>query len=113
MSNSLIVDLSVCALSLRPDDQESFLSLSSKMSEHQKQLADLPETIKVQLLTQHMQYEIIGECVRFPDVLFKHNKVSITNFMSIYPILVMSLKTQNVNLLAMLEEMLVGFFLWG
>uniref|UniRef100_A0A4W6DNU7 Gem nuclear organelle associated protein 5 n=1 Tax=Lates calcarifer TaxID=8187 RepID=A0A4W6DNU7_LATCA len=47
MSNSLIVDLSVCALSLRPDDQESFLSLSSKMSEHQKQLADLPETIKM------------------------------------------------------------------
>ncbi|GAA6225078.1 gem-associated protein 5 [Lates japonicus] len=31
----------------RPDDQESFLSLSSKMSEHQKQLADLPETIKM------------------------------------------------------------------
>uniref|UniRef100_A0A4W6DQL4 Gem nuclear organelle associated protein 5 n=1 Tax=Lates calcarifer TaxID=8187 RepID=A0A4W6DQL4_LATCA len=29
------------------EKQESFLSLSSKMSEHQKQLADLPETIKM------------------------------------------------------------------
>uniref|UniRef100_A0A8C4H2J4 Gem (nuclear organelle) associated protein 5 n=1 Tax=Dicentrarchus labrax TaxID=13489 RepID=A0A8C4H2J4_DICLA len=47
-------------LSLRPEDQETLLSLSSKMSEHQKRLADLPDTIKVQLHTQHIQYEIIG-----------------------------------------------------
>ncbi|XP_029304088.1 gem-associated protein 5 [Cottoperca gobio] len=31
----------------RPEDQETLLSLSTKMSEHQKQLADLPDTIKV------------------------------------------------------------------
>ncbi|XP_023262094.1 gem-associated protein 5 [Seriola lalandi dorsalis] len=30
-----------------PDDQETFLSLSTRMSEHQKQLADLPDTIKM------------------------------------------------------------------
>eukprot|EP00064_Thunnus_orientalis_P005982 superscaffoldBa00000603_g5996 len=31
----------------RPDDQETLLSLSVKMSDYQKQLADLPETIKM------------------------------------------------------------------
>nr|XP_046266368.1 gem-associated protein 5 [Scatophagus argus] len=31
----------------RPEDQETLLSLSSKMAEYQKQLADLPDTIKV------------------------------------------------------------------
>ncbi|XP_051257199.1 gem-associated protein 5 [Dicentrarchus labrax] len=30
-----------------PEDQETLLSLSSKMSEHQKRLADLPDTIKM------------------------------------------------------------------
>lgn len=34
-------------MSLRPEDQESLLGLSAKMSEHQKQLADLPHTVKV------------------------------------------------------------------
>lgn len=38
---------------LRPDDQETFLSLSAKISEHQKQLADLPHAVEVQLRTQH------------------------------------------------------------
>lgn len=31
----------------RPEEQETLLSLSAKMSEHQKQLADVPETIKM------------------------------------------------------------------
>uniref|UniRef100_A0A8C4H1X3 Gem (nuclear organelle) associated protein 5 n=1 Tax=Dicentrarchus labrax TaxID=13489 RepID=A0A8C4H1X3_DICLA len=31
----------------QPEDQETLLSLSSKMSEHQKRLADLPDTIKM------------------------------------------------------------------
>ncbi|XP_049896526.1 gem-associated protein 5 isoform X2 [Epinephelus moara] len=31
----------------RPEDQETLLSLSAKMSEHQKMLADLPDTIKM------------------------------------------------------------------
>ncbi|KAI3373888.1 hypothetical protein L3Q82_022456, partial [Scortum barcoo] len=31
----------------RPEEQETLLSLSSKMSEHQKQLADVPDTIKM------------------------------------------------------------------
>ncbi|KAI9527302.1 hypothetical protein NQZ68_032173 [Dissostichus eleginoides] len=31
----------------RPEEQETLLSLSTKMSEHQKQLADLPNTIKM------------------------------------------------------------------
>lgn len=39
--------MNICFLSLRPENQETLLSLSSKMSKHQKQLADVPDTIKV------------------------------------------------------------------
>lgn len=42
----------VCVVSsFRPDNQESLLSLSAKMLEYQKQLADVPYTVKVQLQT--------------------------------------------------------------
>lgn len=31
----------------RPEEEETFLSVSAKMAKHQTQLADIPETIKV------------------------------------------------------------------
>lgn len=44
---NLLICKCVLSLSLRPDHQETLLSLSAKMSEYQKQLADLPHTVKV------------------------------------------------------------------
>lgn len=49
----------VCFLSLRPEDEDTLLTLSSKMSEQQKQLADLPDTVKVHLPhNTHTQFKI-------------------------------------------------------
>lgn len=59
MLNSLMLTSCFVFFSLSADEQETLLSLSTKMSEYQKQLADQPEAIKVQLSTRHTQ-EIIS-----------------------------------------------------
>lgn len=53
-------------LSLRPEEQETLLSLSTKMAEHQKRLGDLPEALGVKPPPGDIQQMREGQCLLPP-----------------------------------------------
>lgn len=54
--------LSVCFVSCSSENQDNLLSLSTKMSKHQKELVDVPDTIKVQrILYSAFRHPLTGE----------------------------------------------------